>query len=174
MSSHISNLDTHTKSLVVKVDTPEDRKKIHVWLERTYPQLGKRSIALDCFGTQSNLYARCEKHLVKLGYHTGIECNNKDEYYSGHCEEHDETFNYEPNYDSSSRLYFHVRENNAIIIADGIGSIIGGKIDVTDEEIEDILNKCPIYIIGKPNLRSVKRIAQFANAEVSKQFQSLI
>lgn len=93
------------------------RSAIHSYLEIHHPNLGHVGILLDRFDYDRLTYKRCWScnHLVGMSYHRGIMENNIDEYYSGWCDNCDESVEWECNYDYDCDI-IRIIKNNAICI----------------------------------------------------------
>ena len=125
---------------------------------------------VECFGTKTHSFIECYycdfKKVLLDAYRHGLMENNKDESRSGFCPNCDRFIVYDCNYDDGA----HVETfRNAI----GIGYYFGSYNrkwdlkDITDEEVEKIIQNKQIYQIETPK-KSLNRcsLGEYVNKQI--------
>jgi hypothetical protein len=100
----IFNNIPNNKIRIICLNTKE-RKIIHQYLDREYPNLNKTSLRLKCFNSERiHTFIRCYECDYKSvpidNYHCGFLDNNIDEWRSGDCPKCRAHISFEPNYDN--------------------------------------------------------------------------
>ncbi len=160
---------------VIHLPDNDDRRRLHQYLETTYPKLNK--VSLYCNKLESNVlhtYIRCydcDYSRVNIDEsHDGIMSNNIDEYCSGECPRCNAIISFEPHYEGWDDVKT-IKRNNVI----AFGSLFQGYNKpkhsiseiITKETILRILNGKSCYQITIPDNTCGKRaITKYINEQL--------
>ena len=160
------------KICFIPSDYSADRLKIHQYLERAFPDIGRMSISSDYFNAERLLtFIKCECDTrAVITYHEGFMENNKDEWYSGICPGCDESVHWEPNYDDHDDI-IKIWKNNMIVISRDYGTsrpnhAITGE--VSSDEFKKIMDKHNIYMMNLPKLYNKRELGKYITTEYKK------
>jgi hypothetical protein len=125
------------------------RGRIHAYLDTYHSKIGHVGLLLDKLDYDTDYYKECCDKLVLMTYSRGSTDNNKDEYYSGWCNNCQEIVSWECNYDEGYDV-IKIYRNNVICIGKTITvskPFYYKKDVISHDDMKEILSKQPTFII---------------------------
>lgn len=77
-------------------------------------------------------------HWVEVTHHRGVEANNRDEYYSGECDQCGEWVQWEPNYDDDYEATRRHQRGNVLLVGQALDCVRKRRVNhapLTEEQI---------------------------------------
>lgn len=169
--------DYKNKLLIIICEDSQQRKLLYEFIE-TF-----NGTKIKKFGLRTKFFSSSIRRRYKKCFNCGCKCvvldhynygtmkNNKDEWYSGECQECGETVSWEPNYDSYDDIRT-TQKNNMIVIGNYImtnAKYTTTPTQVTKQEFDEVVSKCKYFIIDPPNkLLNKRKLQEYINVAIEK------
>lgn len=161
---------------IIKIESSDERKKLHQYLEKYYPNIHRTSLKSKHFcGERTMTFIKCyhcgNKRAPVNNYHYGTMDNNMDEWRSGECNKCGKNNSWEPNFEGWDDITL-VFSNNMIALGDYFTGYNIPKHatpgDIERCDIENILKHTNIYNISSPKiLMNKKDVTKYIDDKLS-------